>query len=41
MSCPPVTDSEEIQQDEAAESGKTLQDPQAPRNNNPRQGGDQ
>ena len=32
MSCPPGTDSKEIQQDDSAERGKTLQDPQLQRN---------
>jgi hypothetical protein len=33
MSCPPVGDSKEFQQDSSASSGKDLQNPQPPRNN--------
>jgi hypothetical protein len=32
MSCPPGADSKEIQQDDSAEHGKTVQDTQPPRN---------
>ena len=32
MSCPPGTDSKEIQRGSSAEYGKILQDPQPPRN---------
>ncbi len=35
MSCPPTGDSKELQQDSSANSGKDLQYPQLPRNQEP------